>query len=243
MVMAGVGLELLVRRLRASGAFLSDTEAAALCALPFERLPFDAGAEIFDVGSTSLPSYVVLDGCLSRFKRRQDGVRVNVSFDLPGDLINIESLLLDTVDCGARANSHGVLAVVDPAAFRALWAEHGHIEAALWRHALVKAAALEEWLLNVGRRSATARIAHLFSELRLRLSVIEPSPEYTNRLHATPQEIARAMGLQEVHVSRVLNEFSSRRLIERVDGVTILLDPERLATIGDFQAGYLHLVG
>ena len=105
----------------------------------------------------------------------------------------------------------------------------------------MKAASLEEWLLNVGRRSPTARIAHLFSELRTRLVVINPSPEYTDRLHPAPQEIARAMGLQDVHVTRVLNELCSRGVIERMDGVTILLDAERLAAIGDFHPRYLHL--
>ncbi len=239
--MADAGLDLLVRRMRASGASLTDSDEAAITALAFERLPFQAEAEIFDGGSRSLPSYVVLGGCLSRFKRRQDGARVNVSFELPGDLINIEGLLLDQVDCGTRANSAGVLAVVEPAAFRELCARHPRVEAALWRHALVKAASLEEWLLNVGRRSATARIAHLFSELRTRLAVIDPSPGYTDRLHASPPEIARAMGLQEVHVKRVLNELCSRQVIEHADGVTVLLDPERLAAIGDFRPEYLHL--
>ena len=241
--MADAGLDLLVRRMRASGAPLTDSDAAAITALPFERVAFHAEAEIFAEGSRSLPSYVVLDGCLSRFKRRQDGARVNVSFELPGDLVNIEGLLLDKVDCGARANSEGVLAVVDPAAFRDLCARHSRIEAAFWRHALVKAASLEEWLLNVGRRSATARIAHLFSELRTRLAVIDPSPEYTDRLHASPPEIGRAMGLQEVHVTRVLNELCSHQVIAHTGGVTILLDAERLAAMGDFRPEDLHLAG
>ena len=106
--MADLGLEMLVRRLRASGASLTDTEAIALTALPFQRLPFQAQVEIFDAGSSLLPSYVVLEGCLSRFKRRHDGARVNVSFERPGDIVNVESLLLDNVDCGARTNSDGV---------------------------------------------------------------------------------------------------------------------------------------
>ena len=239
--MLDAGLDLLVRRMRASGASLTEGEAAAITALSFERLPFQAGADLFEGGSKGLPSYVVLDGCLSRFKRRQDGDRVNVSFELAGDLVNIEGLLLDKVDCGVHANSDGVLAVVDPAALRTLYAEYPRIEAALWRHALVKAASLEEWLLNVGRRSATARIAHLFSELRTRLSVIDPSPEYTDRLHASPSEVARAMGLQEVHVGRVLNELCSLRIIKHVNGIIVLLDAERLAAIGDFRREYLHL--
>ncbi len=240
--MGDAGLETLVCRLRASGASLTDTEASALSALPFQRVAVKAEEQIFDTDSDSLPSYVVLKRCFSRFKRRQDGTRVNVSFELPGDLINVETPLLRVTDCGARANCDGVVAMVDPARLRVLWAKHQRIEAALWRHALVKAAALEEWLLNVGRRSPTARIAHLFSELHLRLSVIDSSAGYSNRLHATPQEIARAMGLQEVHVVRVLNELCTRQVIERVDGVTILLDAERLAVIGDFQPKYLHLV-
>ena len=239
--MADVGLEVLVRRLRTSGAHLTDAEATAIASLPFQRLPFQAQAEIFDTTSHHLPTYVVLQGCLSRFKRRNDGARANVSFELPGDIINVETLLLDTVDCGARANSDGVLAVVNPAEIRLSWQRHRGLETALWRHALLKAAAFEEWLLNVGRRSPTARVAHVFSELRTRLFVIDPSPEFADRLHASPQEIANCMGLHEVHVVRVLNELCSSGVIERVDGVTVVRDAERLAAVGDFHSKYLHL--
>ena len=175
------------------------------------------------------------------FKRQAENARVNVSFELPGDIVNVESLLLSEVDCGVRANHTGMLAVIERAVLRDAWVAHRGIENAFWRHALVKAASLEEWLLNVAKRSPRARIAHLFSELRTRLRVVDSSFGCGDVLHASPGEIGNAMSLPEVHVVRALTELCSLGVIQREDDVTTILDAERLAAIGDFRPKYLHL--
>lgn len=70
-----------------------------------------------------------------------------------------------------------------------------------------------EWIVSLGRMSASARISALFSELHARMSQDGhvPSP---CALPLTQQDIADIVGLTPVHVNRVLKELRKHGLVE-----------------------------
>jgi len=49
---------------------------------------------------------------------------------------------------------------------------------AFWRETLIEAAIFREWLLNIGRRSAFSRIAHIFCELAVRMRAVGLATDY-----------------------------------------------------------------
>jgi len=106
---------------------------------------------------------------------------------------------------------------------------------------LVDEATLREWLLNVGRRTAVERIAHLFCELLLRLQAVGLVSENSVALPLTQVDLADTTGLSTVHVNRALQELRRQGLIELTRGRLTILNQPRLRALAEFKANYLHL--
>ena len=229
----------LVRRLK-SVASLLERSQSTLLSFPYRIVKHDAGYEVYKAGTIDPPCFILLEGCATRFKLRSDGSRAIVAFELTGDIINPEALLLGRADCGARVSTPSTIAIVEQEVIQRAREADRDFESTLWRYVLVKAAALEEWLLNVGRRSPTGRLAHLFLELHLRLIAVEASREDTLKLHVSPKELAEALGLFPVIVTRCLHDLASQNAIVLSDGAIVLCDLDQLARVGDFRSEYLH---
>ena len=97
-----------------------------------------------------------------------------------------------------------------------------------------------EHLVNIGRRSAIERTAHLFLELaeRLRLTGVETEDGFDCPL--TQFVIADALGLTAIHVNRVLRQLREHKLLTLQDGVARIHDFEGLRTLSGFQSSYLN---
>ena len=106
---------------------------------------------------------------------------------------------------------------------------------------LADEATAREWIVNVGRRSAVGRIAHLFCELHARLSVVGLVVQDGFRLPATQADLADTTGLSVVHVNRSLGHLRQERLIELAGRHLRILDLPRLHALAGFRPDYLHL--
>ena len=115
------------------------------------------------------------------------------------------------------------------------------IAKALWRETLIDAAIFREWTVNVGRREAYARIAHVLCELMVRLQVVGLTQDHTVQIPITQNEFADATGLSNVHVNRVLQELRADGLIVLKGDTLTVPDWEKLRHAGDFDPTYLHL--
>jgi CRP-like cAMP-binding protein len=111
----------------------------------------------------------------------------------------------------------------------------------MWTETLIDASIFREWVLNVGRRPAISRIAHLLCELGLRLEAAGLAEAGRYELPLTQEQIADAAGLTSVHVNRVLQELGRLGLIARSRRSVTIPDWEQLRRIGDFNGRYLHL--
>jgi CRP-like cAMP-binding protein len=112
---------------------------------------------------------------------------------------------------------------------------------AMWADTLIDASIFREWVVNVGRRTSIARIAHLLCEFALRMKHAGLSSDGVYELPMTQEQLADAVGLTAVHVNRVLKELGRLGLIVRERRSITIPDWEKLRNIGDFNARYLHL--
>jgi len=94
--------------------------------------------------------------------------------------------------------------------------------------------------VNVGRRDARERIAHLLCELadRLRSAGLANGQPYDFPL--TQEQLADCTGLTAVHTNRTLQGLRRDGLISLSSSQLTILDWDRLAEIGDFNERYLH---
>ena len=110
-----------------------------------------------------------------------------------------------------------------------------------WRDTLIDAAVFREWIMNLGRREAYGRMAHLLCEFYVRLRAVGLTNGDACELPFTQAELADATGLSAVHVNRTLQELRGEGLITLRAGSLTVLDWDRLQEAGEFDPAYLHL--
>lgn len=103
---------------------------------------------------------------------------------------------------------------------------------------MVDAAVLSQWVVNVGRRDARTRIAHLLCEMAVRTGDGQvPSRSY--KFPVTQTQLADATGLTAVHVNRTLRTLRERGLVDVRRRQVEIYDWPRLVEVGEFDADYL----
>lgn len=85
-----------------------------------------------------------------------------VSIHLAGDLLDLQHVFLNIADHSVQALTELHVAGIDRDALRDIALERPAVGQALWIDGLVDASIYREWVLNVGRRDARARIAHIY---------------------------------------------------------------------------------
>jgi CRP-like cAMP-binding protein len=232
-------IELLIRKLGRLGPLSSD-DLRVLENLPIEIRQVEAEQDLMMEGQRPPYCLVLLDGMVCRYKTLKDGQRQIMSFHFPGDILNLATLLLGKLDHNISALS---AVKVAPIAHTTLldWTErHPRLGRLLWHDTLIDAAIFREWVVNVGRRPAYARIAHLLCELVTRLREASLGDGHTCDLPITQVELADATGLSTVHINRALQEFRANGLIDLRGRTLVTLNWEGLKRAGGFDPAYLH---
>ena len=220
---------------------LSDDERQAVLNLPLQVTNIKADQDIVREGDRPTRSCVLLEGFAAMFKVTAEGKRQITAFYIPGDIPDLQSLHLEVLDTGLATISPCKVGFIQHEALQDLCDRNPRIAKALWRETLIDASIFREWTVNVGRREAYARIAHILCELMVRLQVVGLTQGHTCKIPVTQSEFADATGLSNVHVNRVLQELRADGLILLKGDTLQVLDWDQLKQAGDFDATYLHL--
>lgn len=229
----------LVENLRAI-AELSPEDETGLLDLPLRVRDLAADTDIVREGDRPTDCCVVLTGFLCRYRVTAGGKRQIMSFHLPGEIPDLQSLYLKVMDHNLGTLAPSRVALVAHEAVLETIRLHPRIGAAFWRATLIDAAIFREWTVSLGRRSAHGRIAHLICELGMRFGAVKMADNNTFPMPMTQSELGDAMGLSAVHVNRTLMELRSEGLIDWRNGVMTVLDWDRLASTAEFDPTYLH---
>lgn len=219
---------------------LTDADRAALQELPSKIEIFAADQLLVREGDRPADCCLLLGGYACRYKMTEAGDRQIVSFHMAGDLLDIQHLMLERADHSIATVTQAEVCWVPAANVKALLQARPAINEALWRDALIDASIFREWVLNVGRRSATSRIAHMLCELATRREAAGLGAPEASDLPLTRQQIAQATGLSTVHVTRVLGDLSNQRVLTPPDCPIRIIDWERMCQVGEFNGLYLH---
>ena len=231
--------ERLIRKLQLRTA-LDAADIAAIERLPMTIRELPAQTAVAREGERSSHCCMLIDGYACRSKTTDAGKRQILSIHIAGDIPDLQSLHLQLMDHDLSTLSRCKVAFISHESLRGLTRERPQVADALWRETLVDAAVFREWIVNVGRRSAASRMAHLLAEIGQRLEAIGLAHGGRYELPMTQLDFADALGLSSVHVNRVIQELRHDGLIEMRKRTVALLDPQRLATLADFDALYLH---
>ncbi|WP_366849543.1 Crp/Fnr family transcriptional regulator [Methylobacterium sp.] len=184
---------------------------------------------------------LLLSGWACRYKLLSEGRRQILSFHIPGDPPDLQSLHIQTMDHSLATLTEAKVAFISHESLRDLTARFPGIAAILWRDTLVDAAVFREWMVGMGRRSAFERIAHLFCELYLKLQAVGLAENYRCPLPVTQADLGDALGLSNVHVNRVLQEMRGKSLITLRSHTLVIEDWRELLRFAEFDPSYLRL--
>ncbi|POR45551.1 Crp/Fnr family transcriptional regulator [Bosea psychrotolerans] len=230
----------LVVRLRAV-VHLTDKEAEIIRALPFTVREVKAGWEIVREGDRPSQSCLILDGVSCRFKIVGDGGRQIVSVHIPGDLPDLQSFHLKTMDHNLATLTPSRIGLIPHSAIHHLMMSSPRMANILAREGLIDGSIFREWICNIGRRPALTRVAHFLCEIFVRYRLIGANDGMTIPFAFTQTELADAQGTSTVHINRVLKVLKTDGMISIAGKALTVHDWEKLQETGDFDARYLHL--
>jgi CRP-like cAMP-binding protein len=222
-------------------ATLTDEDRQAILDLPVTVKAFEADADIVRDGDRPSDCCLVLTGFVCRYKITLEGRRQIMGFYIPGDIPDLQSLHLQTMDHSVGTLVRSSVALIPHQSLREMWRRHPNLGEALWRDTLIDAAMFREWLIGIGRRSAYQRIAHLLCELKVRMKAVGLAGDNGCELPITQNEFGDALGLSTVHVNRVLQDLRGEGLIVLRGSFLTIPDWEALKAAGEFDPTYLHL--
>jgi CRP-like cAMP-binding protein len=232
-------VERILRRLETRGP-LDDADRAAVRTLSFTNRTLEAGAYIVREGEPPEQCALLLSGFAYRHKVTGEGGRQIMSVHMAGEFLDLQNSFLAVADHNVQMLTRCEVAMLPVPAIQKLAQERPLVGRAMWIDTLIDAAIFREWIVNVGRRDSTTRIAHLLCEFALRLEAAGLARDHRYELPMTQEQLADATGLTPVHVNRVLKELGRMGVIERNKRAVEIVDWNRLREVGDFSSRYLH---
>lgn len=220
---------------------LTEADRQAMLNLPFRLQTVEPASYLLREGEQPSNCCLIVEGFAYRHKVTVEGARQIVSVHMPGDYIDLEGSLLNVSDHNVQALTRCEIACISGSAIRQLIQDHPRIGMAMWVDTLIDGSIFREWVVNVGRRNARSRIAHLLCEFARRLEVAGLAKEYHYELPMTQEQLADATGLTPVHVNRTLQALSREGLIERSRRFVAIPKWEALRRVAGFSEIYLHL--
>ena len=222
---------------------LDAADRQAALDLPYRVIKLRPQEYIVREGDAAQNSCLMLSGYSFRNKVAGNGGRQVFSIHMRGDLADLQNSLLGVADHNLQALNHVEAAMISVAAIQELAFARPAIGRAMWFQTLVDASIFREWTLNVGRRDAKTRAAHMLCEFAVRLESAGLGQKDGYELPMTQEQLADALGLTSVHTNRTLMALGAEGLITRTKRAVRIDDWPRLARVGDFNPAYLHLAG
>jgi len=220
---------------------LDEEEQAAIANLPVVRMEVAAHRDVVRLGERVEHACLVEDGLIGRFGQTETGTRQFVSVHMPGEMVDLHSMMVPQANAAVNALTGSIVLRVPHSSLREIGLRYPAVAAAFWRDCVIHAAIVAQWLVNVGRRDARSRLAHLLCEMALRHQRQGHAPATKYELPMTQEQLADALGLTAVHVNRTLIGLRDDGLVVISRGSVEILDWKALVVTAEFDPGYLQV--
>ncbi|MGY3035413.1 CRP-like cAMP-binding protein [Bradyrhizobium sp. USDA 4354] len=230
-----------IRRLSALRPLSTEARASLEYAMLEGLQRVGSGEDLISEGDPVDSVRVVLSGWLCRYKTLEDGRRQIVNFIFPGESCDAHAFLLSVMDHSIATMTPVVYSEIKRARFESLMAGDRSLAEAFWCETLVNIAIQREWAINLGRRVAVERVAHLFCETFERLRAVGMVDGNSCGMPVTQMDLADATGLSVVHLNRTLQELRASGLIILRERMLTIPDLDALKNAALYSPSYLQL--
>lgn len=220
---------------------ISDEERQAIIALPARMRSFASGEELVSEDSRPEEACLIVEGFAARAQYLANGKRQISAVHIPGDFVDLHSMLLKVMDHAVIAVGPCRAAFVPHINLRRLTETHPHLTRLLWHTTLVDAAIQRAWIVSLGRMSAEQQMGHLLCELYTRLRAVGVIEGDSFDFPPTQAMISDMLGMSTVYVNKTLANLRATGFVEWRDRRVRIVDFDRLAEMCEFDPRYLNL--
>lgn len=234
-------IEKLIRRIESIRA-LDAEDIGALRGLQLQLREVDPRQDIVREGDRPTICCVLFEGMAGWYKTTGDGKRQITAFHIAGDIPDLHSLHQRVMDSSLKAFGPCKIGLVSHQETLDICLRRPNLASAFWRMTLADASVFREWVVNVGARQGSTRLAHLLCEQVTRCGVVGMlDDEFSMSLPLSQGELAEATGFSTVHINRALQDLRVRGLISFDKHRLRVLNWSGLQEVADFDPTYLML--
>lgn len=220
---------------------LGEEERQALLALPCDLLEVGANRDFVRLGEHTAHACLVTNGLVGRFAQTADGARQITALTIPGDMVDLHSVVEPASTSALQAIGRATVVRVPHAALLDLADRLPALARAFWRDCVVDAAILSTWVINVGHRPASARVAHLICEMAVRYAAVGLTRGRSLPFLLTQSQLGETTGMTSVHVNRMIGQLREQGVLVWNARIIEILDWQALRELAGFDPLYLSL--
>lgn len=219
---------------------LSESGRRHLLALTGNPVAVKPRRKLIDESRPCDDFFIILSGWLIEYRQLKDGGRQILNFRLPGEITGIECLLYKSALHSSAALTNCMVASVSREQFEETQRLFPRLATAFLLSSLRDGAILQERAVNLGRRPAFPRIAHLLLELERRSRNSNLATDASIPFPLRQQDIADCTGLTTPYVNRVLQQMRQEGLVHIGEESLEILNSVELAKAAGFRPDYLQ---
>jgi CRP-like cAMP-binding protein len=229
-----------VAKLRSRQA-LSEADETALRQAGWSRRRFERHEVIVGAGEQLDFAHLLLSGFVARTPTDSVGGRQIVGLSIAGDLLDIHGVVLGRIEQELVALGPCEIASIPHAEVRSLSLSSVGLLRMFALQGALEHAIQAAWIQALGSKRGTAKLAHLFCEMQLRLGLVGLATQMGFPLPLSQQELADYAGMTHVHLNRCLKELREAKLVAFSAGWAKVTDWEGLKRLARFDDAYLNL--
>lgn len=219
----------------------SEEERNLFCDKMQETADFSPGEIIAPEGEEIHHSSLLVSGISCRSKCTADGMRQIMQFNIPGDFVDLHSYPLEILDHSITALTKCRIVKLPHRDITAIIESNPRLARILWFATMVDASIHREWLVCLGSRTGTKRVAHLFCEMFYRFRVVGLTEDTTYNFPVSQAELGQALGFTSIHINRMLRDLRDQGLVTFRNKLVEIHDLDALEQLAEFNPGYLYL--
>lgn len=233
------GIELLIRNWQ-QFAPLTEEHRRSLRRLPLNVKEHGRNATIAILDQDTLVSILVISGSVFRYKVMPDGGRQILAMHFPGDIANLDGLVLEATGHTFAAAGPSLIAAIPHSAISQMVASQPDLARWVMWEIARDAAKSREWLAAMGRQPAYQQIAHLICEFYFRMKWAGQVHDQTLEVDLYQADLGDICGISTVHVNRCLQALRADGLITLHNHKVAIRDIDALVRVAMFDSLYLQ---
>lgn len=183
--------------------------------------------------------FTLSGGWAYSYRNLSNGERQIIDIFVPGQIIGLREIAFSHSDIGIKTLTNAELCPFPKERLSEVFAASPELTDLFFLILSRDQAVLAQRIIAIGRLNADRRLAHFLLEMRLRLKYIKHEFVSEYRLPLSNVQIADALGMSPVHLSRTLTRLKNLGLIQKQHHQIVIRNEEGLKELADFEDRFL----